>query len=170
MARASFWLISSFALMLTTNLHGAELDPAQKQLVGSWDLVSLENRGVDGKIYHPFGEHPVGRITYTEDGVMSAQIMHGERAVFETGDLYAGTPDEKAGAYDSYIAYYGTFKVDPAARTVSHHVTASLFPNWVGGDQVRFFELVDDKLILSTKPFDTHGTQVTAYVVWQRVK
>ncbi len=139
-------------------------------LIGSWDLVSLENRSEDGSVNRPFGEHPVGRLTYTADGLMSAQIMHGERATFKTAELYAGTPQEKVAAYDGYIAYYGSFVIDTAARKLTHHVTASLFPNWLGGDQIRFYELNGDTLTLTSKSFTAHGTQVTPHVVWQRVR
>ena len=81
-----------------------------------------------------------------------------------------GTPEEKAAAYASYIAYYGPFDVDPAAGTVTHHVIASLLPNWVGGDQVRSYRFEGDTLILSSKPFPAFDTEVTPHVVWRRVK
>jgi Lipocalin-like domain len=158
------------ALLITASLiANADTTTDAAQFIGSWDLVSLENRGADGSVHHPFGEHPVGRLTYTADGLMSAQIMHGERTRFKTAELYSGTPEEKVGAYDSYIAYYGSFAIDPAAHTLTHHVTASLFPNWLGGDQVRFYELVGDTLTLTSESFSAHGTQVTPHVVWQRV-
>ena len=131
----------------------------RENLIGSWDLVSLENHSANGKTFYPFGEHPIGRITYTA-----------ERKPFATGDLYSGTVDEKAAAYDSYVAYYGTVVVDPVAHTVTHTVTGSLFPNWTGGQQIRFYDLKGDELVLTTKPFHAQGTEVTAHVVWHRVK
>jgi len=137
-------------------------------LVGSWDLVSLENRGEDGSVHKPFGDAPLGRITYTADGRMTAQIMRDVRKTFATDQLYSGTADEKAAAYDSYIAYYGTYTVDAAKHTVTHTVEASLFPNWVGGQQQRFYTLDGEQLILSTAPFPAHGTVVTPRVVWRR--
>ncbi|MGH8595984.1 MAG: lipocalin-like domain-containing protein, partial [Gammaproteobacteria bacterium] len=73
------------ALLLLPNVTAAD-DTAK--LLGSWDLVSLENRGADGSVHHPFGTNPVGRITYTADGLMSAQIMHGSRQPFATATLY----------------------------------------------------------------------------------
>jgi Lipocalin-like domain len=77
--------------------------------------------------------------------------------------------DEKAAAYNTFIAYYGSFKVDTAAQSVTHHVTASLFPNWVGGDQVRFYQFDEDRLILRATPFPAFGTEVRPYVVWRKV-
>lgn len=168
-ARASTGLL----LALLVGGHGARAADSAADtaaLVGSWELVSLENRGADGSVHHPFGKAPVGRITYTADGRMMAQIMRDERQPFATSELYSGTQAEKAAAYDSYVAYYGTYAVDAATHTVTHKVTASLFPNWVGGDQQRFYALDGDALILSTKPFPAQGTEVTAHVVWRRTK
>jgi len=157
-------------LVLLLCLSHAYANDARAPFIGSWDLVSLENRGADGSVHQPFGAHPVGRITYTADGQMSAQIMHETRKPFAKADLYGGTPEEKAAAYASYIAYYGPFDVDAAAGTVIHHVIASLLPNWVGGDQLRFYRFEGDTLVLSAKPFPAFGTEVTPHVVWRRVK
>lgn len=156
-----------FVILLAATGTVRAADDAQA-LVGNWELVSLENRGADGSIHRPFGTAAVGRITYTADGRMMAQIMRGERPPFGTSELYGGTAAEKAAAYDGYIAYFGTFSVDAASHVVTHQVTASLFPNWVGGEQQRFYELAGDQLILSTKPFPAHGTEVKAHVVWRR--
>jgi Lipocalin-like domain len=167
----SLWSWGFLLLALSSPVFAAESDASQTMpLLGSWDLVSLENRGEDGSVHRPFGEHPVGRLTYTADGLMSAQIMHGERAKFKTAALYGGTPEEKVAAYDGYIAYYGSFVIDTATRMLTHHVTASLFPNWLGGDQVRFYELNGDTLTLTSKSFAAHGTQVTPHVVWRHVR
>jgi len=160
-----FALLGACALALTA--YAA--DPAAG-FIGSWDLVSLENRGADGSVHQPFGAHPVGRITYTADGLMSAQIMHETRVPFAGTALYGGTPAEKAAAYSGYIAYYGSFDVDPAAGIVTHHVTGSLLPNWVGGNQVRFYRFEGEHLVLSSKPFAAFGTEVTPHVVWRKVK
>ena len=142
---------------LTWNVVALAAD-ARAPLIGSWDLVTLENRAADGTVHKPFGEHPVGRITYTSDGFMSAQIMHETRTAFATAELYGGSSTEKATAYDGYIAYYGTFALDPVQHTLTHHVAGSLFPNWVGGEQVRFYRFeTPNTLVLTTHPFQAQG-------------
>ena len=162
-------MVCGLAFALSAGVISATELSDREQLIGSWDLVSLENRATTGEIFQPLGEHPVGRFTYTADGKMSAQLMRGDRVVFKTTELYSGTAAEKATAYDSYVAYYGSFEVDPALHKLTHHVAASLFPNWTGGEQIRFYELHGDELILSTKPFQARGKEVTAHVVWRRV-
>ena len=143
-------------------------DAADAALIGSWDLVKLENHASDGQVSKQFGDAPIGRITCTADGHMSAQILRAGRPPFADHDLYGGTPAEKRAAYDSFIAYYGSFEVDSANHVVTHHVVGSLFPNWVGGDQQRYYAISGDELTLSTKPFTVAGKETTARVLWKR--
>ena len=45
-------------------------------LIGTWRLISWENRSVDGqKISYPLGKDAVGYIMYNEDGYMFVAIM-----------------------------------------------------------------------------------------------
>jgi hypothetical protein len=164
----ALWALLFFAFASATTR--ADDTAVGAQFIGSWELVSLENRADDGTVKKPYGDHPVGRITYTADGRMSAQVMRGERQAFVNADLFGGTPEEKAAAYDGYVAYYGTFEVDSAAGVVRHHIAGSLFPNWVGGTQVRAYALDGDRLTLRTTPIAVDGQQVTAHVVWQRAR
>jgi len=157
-----------FFLLLSLAAIACRAGDARALLVGSWDLVAVENRGTNGEVERPFGDQPRGRITYTADGFLSAHVMHAERASFATGGLYSGTPAEKAAAYDSYIAYYGAYTVDAAARTVTHAITGSLFPNWTGSSQTRFYALDGDVLTLSTPPMERDGKEITVHVVWRR--
>jgi hypothetical protein len=156
------------ATLVVLAAPGASADAPRDRLIGSWELVAVENRGSDGSVERPFGAHPRGRITYTTDGFLSAHVMHAERAPFATPGLYDGTPAEKAAAYDSYIAYYGRFDLDPAAGTITHAITGSLFPNWSGSSQTRFYAFDGDTLTLSTPPMEKNGKAITVHVVWRR--
>jgi len=137
--------------------------------LGSWALISVENRRTDGSVEHPFGTAPIGRITYTGDGLLSAHVMRADRPAFAGQSLYGGDAGQKAAAYDSYIAYYGSFNVDPVAHTVTHRLTGSLFPNWSGSKQTRFYALEGDTLTLSTPTFKAGDKEISVHVVWRRV-
>jgi len=155
-------------LLLLLAACACHADDARTPLVGSWDLVAVENRGADGSVERPFGDRPQGRITYTADGFLSAHVMRADRPPFATGGLYSGTQAEKAAAYDSYIAYYGSYTVDATARTVTHGLAGSLFPNWSGTGQTRHYALDGDVLTLSTPPMERDGKPITVHVVWRR--
>jgi hypothetical protein len=136
-------------------------------LIGTWRLVSWENRSVDGQVSYPLGKDAVGYITYNQDGYMFVAIMSSYRLKFAAGDLLSGTPEEEAQAEETYVSYCGRY--DWRGDTVIHHVELSLFPNWVGVDQERLVELRENRLTLSTRPILLRGKQQTAHLIWERV-
>jgi len=140
---------------------------APDSLVGTWKLVSFEFRTADGQANHPFGPDPVGYIIYSEDGYVAVTFMHADRPPFAAGDLSDGTGDEKVAAIDTYLSYCARYEV--REESVMHHVVVSLFPNWAGIDQERFFELEGNRLLLSTPPILVAGIQQTAHLILHRV-
>ena len=121
-----------------------------------------------GKTVYPYGEHLFGILIYTPDGYMSALLMDPDRKRFASNDLKLGTEEEIKQAYEKFDAYCGTYTVDAEKGTVTHHVEGAKFPNWVGTDQVRYYELKDDRLqikaTIKMAGEDWHGT-----VVLQRI-
>lgn len=106
------------------------------RFVGAWELIDWRTTDGSGSVRFPYGENAQGQVTYSADGRMSAHLMR--------------PPEDPSGAPPQYIGYWGTFSVDEAARTVTHHVVGSDQANWIGSDQVRGFEFVGpDRLILS---------------------
>jgi hypothetical protein len=105
---------------------------------------------------------------YTENGYMSVSLMSANRPrIISAHSIRDGTSEEKLAAYDTYISYSGKYEVQ--GNKVIHHVEVSLFPNWGGMDQVRFFEFDGNRLSLSTPPLLLAGKQKTAKLIWERV-
>jgi hypothetical protein len=152
---------------------GAEpgLRLGQEKLIGSWRLLSFEARTSDGRVLFPFGHDVRGVLTYTGDGRMSATVAKAARQPFAINDQQKGTPEEYTAAVQTYISYLGTFDVDRATHTVVHHVEQSIFPNWDGQDQVRYYAFSDhgDRLEITTPPTPFGGATVVAAVVWERI-
>jgi Lipocalin-like domain len=136
-------------------------------LIGTWRLISWENRDADGHISYPLGKDAVGYIIYNEDGYVFVAIMRPERAKFAAGDLLSSTTEERAHAASTYVSYCGRYEF--RGETVIHHVELSLFPNWVGVEQERLVEVRGDRLTLSTRPMLFGGAQRTAHLIWERV-
>jgi hypothetical protein len=81
--------------------------------------------------------------------------------------MLGGSVEEQAQAAQSYLSYGGTYEIQ--GDKVIHHIEASLFPNWVGEDQVRFVDkLTKDQLVLRTQPYLTSGKIGTGYLAWYR--
>src|SRR5918995_6674430 len=84
---------------------------ASNPLIGTWRLVSWENRSVvDGEVSYPLGEDAVGYIMYVQDGYMSVAIMRPDRAKFAAEDLFGGGAEESAQAASTYVSYCGRYE------------------------------------------------------------
>jgi hypothetical protein len=141
----------------------------REDLIGAWTLESYVERPLDGAPdRHPLGEDATGLVLYTPDGFVSAQIMRQGRAPFASGYWFDGTAAEYRDAA-AYIAYSGRFEVDEAARTLTHAMDVSFYPNWIGQTQPRAVELEGDILRLSSmRPIRSGGVLVLSHLQWRR--
>jgi hypothetical protein len=108
----------------------------------------MEARGPSGEVTYPYGEKLFGRLIYTTEGFMSVFLMNPDRPRFASEDPLAGTREEIEAAYRGFDAYCGSFTVNMDRATVTHHIQASKYPNWIGTDQVRSFEIQNNRLKL----------------------
>jgi len=145
----------------------AQAAPAvRNRFLGVWRLISCERKSADGRLDYPYGERPVGRITYDKAGRMSAQLMRpGRRSTVTPGvSLIAGgaNGEEIREAVTGFIAYFGTFDLDEPTQTVIHHVQACLVPSWVGTDLKRTYRFNANRLVL------TASTTSVLELIWER--
>lgn len=149
--------------------------PVANRFPGAWRLVSVEGNpaGLPG-----FYDRPTGMIVYLASGQVIVQIAaKADRkpfAPFNQGRLKASA-EEKAAAFDSYLAYYGTYTVDPKAGTVTHHIEDYSVPGRRGSQNVRWFEFRgDDRLVLIPVEDGKGGTiackDATYKLLWERIK
>jgi len=133
----------------------------RKRLIGVWKLLSLDV-SVDDNVLHPYGEAPIGRLTYDDAGRMSAHVMKAgrESAIHDPDEIANASCDELRQIAEGYVGYCGTFTLDEGSQTVIHHVEACTLPAWVGTDQRRQYEFVGGLLVLSAG---------SAKVVWERL-
>jgi lipocalin-like protein len=178
----SYWILV-LALALTVCLYA---QPASAQvapktgaqiLLGVWQLVSAKDYRPSGAALDWMGNKPSGTIIYTAGGRMAVQFMRDPRATF-TGtsmwtsdgrDLLASvTPSEIRDAYTGYYAYFGTYSVDESARTVTHHIQASVRPEEVGRNYVRPFEFTGDQLVFRYPVSAADGERRTRVIIFTR--
>jgi hypothetical protein len=139
-----------------------------EQIVGAWSLVSYEVRAADEIVQHPLGADAVGLLIYGPHRHMTVQIMASDRQRLRAQSEGSQRLSELAAAAEGYLAYAGTYEVDEAARTVTHHVELSLIPNWVGRPQRRAVDLRADHLILTAEPSRFEGEMATPRLTWRR--
>lgn len=135
------------------------------RLLGAWKLVSMVTVAPDGTTVNTLGEHPVGQISYTPGGQMSAVLQHTERPVLSGATARDATDAEVVAAWRTFIAYFGSYSIDADAGAVVHHVQGAYLPSMVGTDQVRYFTFTGDLLTLRPPATATGSAEVT----WQKI-
>jgi len=139
-----------------------------EQLLGTWELVRWETSYDDGRTIYPMGEDAKGFIMYTTDGYMSAALFRGNRPNFETGEALTASDAEKVAGWDSYYSYGGPFEID--GDRVIHTVAHTIYPNWLGGTQVREISFEGEHMILTAPPQKTRRGTQNSRVIWRRPK
>lgn len=147
--RSCFYL----ALLLVSN-QATAMDNPYTQFIGDWELESYvvfpEQGSARDMDY-------VGYLSYDEHGNMAGLGMPRNlpQQVDNGGQNRAG------------FAYWGGVTVDAQNERVIHHVQGSpTQPQWVGGDNIRFYEFEGGLLKLSLK--DAEG-RVSATLTWRRL-
>ena len=138
-------------------------------LVGTWRLVSYEARASSGEIRYPLGQHLIGQLFYDQQGNMSAHVMRVDRATFISDDSGSGSDAEVRAAFEGHTSYFGTYTIDSSARTVTHHVHGSSYPNWIGHDQIRSYRIDGSHLVLSTPSILFRGESLEYILTWERI-
>lgn len=139
-------------------------------IIGAWKLILFEIQKENGEVIYPFGINARGSIIYTDSGYFSAQVMRPDRPRFTSGDQMKGTADEIKTNYEGCVSYYGPYEFDPENNIIIHHVEGSLFPNWEGYEQKRFFELSGNRLKLTTPSILWGGEEIIAMLIWERIE
>ena len=143
-------------------------NPTVSQLVGTWQIVSIEDTSTNGKVgpSAQFGPHPMGFLMYEADGHMCASLVNGDRPVWK--DSARATDAEKIAYYDTFIAYCGTFQLDSATSTVTHYPSVAWSPAFVGSTQPRPFKLEGNRLVITVT--GGMGEIQKRVLVWERAK
>jgi hypothetical protein len=137
-------------------------------LPGTWLLESRLDRAPDGKRHVDplLGEDPVALLIYDRTGHFSAQFMKRDRSTaVAAGPANARNNTQAQGGYD---AYFGTYRVDDAAGTVTQELMGSLSAGNVGMVLMRAMEVHGNTLVIRLETTAADGTPVVRTLTWQR--
>jgi hypothetical protein len=138
------------------------------KLVGTWKLISASSKTSAGdRIGAPYGPKPVGFLTYTEDGRVSALISYDGRKPLAVGSPALATTEQQAEAFKTFLAYAGRYTLDD--DKVIHSIEISSIQNYVGKDLVRSIRFQGDQITLVTPPTALNGKIQTVELIWQRL-
>lgn len=150
-------------------------DDLTRKFVGAWRLVSIEGNPPGRSLVY---DRPSGLIIYDPSGHMCVNIaLKADRKPFApyAKGLLTATTEEKAAAFESYAAYFGTFTIDAHAGTVTHHLEDNLVPGRQGTDNVRWFEFQGDNRLYLIPIEDGLGgvlarKDASFKLLWERLK
>lgn len=116
-------------------------------IVGTWKLKSFvrEVAGT-GERYNQMGEHPDGYIMYSADRRMLVLFVSAD----QPRPHCEPTDDERIKLHKGMLAYGGTYTLSPGK--VVHHVDIEWDGRRLGTDQVRFYSINGDMLVIKTEP------------------
>jgi lipocalin-like protein len=167
----SLLMLATICFAQTKPRSGEDRSGIASELVGTWRLTSIEEKQANRGVVDPpqWARNPVGIIIYDAKGNIAVQIMNSGRVKFTSQSSDKVTVEEKAAAYDGYLAYFGTYEINEKEGFIIHHLKGHLSPNPVGTDFKRDFEYLGDRLILSTAP-TVKGEKRIRRFTWERVK
>jgi hypothetical protein len=163
-------VLALFALLCRASAQPDRPSSVPPELLGTWRLVSYVGEEVaSGARSDVMGAHPTGYINYGRDGRMIVIIAGSDRRK-PAGPI--ATPEEAAALMRSLLAYAGTYTLDTAARTVTHHIDVSWDESRTGESHVRAYRLEGDRLTLITQPSrdPATGRKTVRTVTWERLK
>ena len=144
--------------------------PDRERILGTWKLVSYVGEDVaSGARADVMGPHPSGYIEYGRDGRMMVITVGSDRRK-PAGSV--ATPEEAKALLTSLLAYAGTWTLDTAAHTVTHHIDVSWDETRTGEAHVRSYRFEGDRLTLTTQPSrdPATGKPTVRTVGWERVR
>ena len=125
-------------------------------IVGVWRLAETSAKGDDGAAMHPpYGEDPRGLLVFYADGRMMSVLCDSRKAL-PPGDTVR-----------EYMSYCGNYTWD--GKTLVTRVDASAEAKRVGGEQTRFTQFRDGRLVLTQKPREWQGRTQHRELVWERI-
>jgi hypothetical protein len=140
---------------------------AENSIIGTWQLTGFSLIVLDTKETSRL-DHPTGYIQFSPGGHMVMFLTAGELKPPASGSY---TDAERADVHRAIVgAYAGTYTVD--GNKVIYHVLTSWRPEWIGRDQIRYFEINGTNLTITTAPLISSrtGQTITATLTFDRVE
>jgi hypothetical protein len=137
----------------------------KEAIVGSWSLVIDDAVKPDGAHAPNFGPNPMGLAMFGVDGHFSVQIMRAGRPKFASNNRTTGTADENKAAVAGSNAFFGTYTLNEADKTLTLRIEASTYPNLEGTQQKRTITSLTAGDELTWNNPATHGE-----VTWKWIK
>jgi hypothetical protein len=147
----------------------AQQKTLKDQIVGNWSLVSWEQTYRDGRKDQAFGASPKGINTFDPNGHFTIIFLRPDLPKLASNDRIAPTPEEAMAVAKGVIAYFGTYTVDEAEKSISLKFDATSFTNQMAQQpQKRVVTSISADELKYRNPTSTSGGQIE--IALKRVK
>jgi hypothetical protein len=153
------WFLAVCMMVIT---GGASAQTA-KDFAGVWSIVSITVEGAEKKS-EPFGPNPMGTASYDGSGRFAFMVMRSDLPKVASNNRVTSTPEESQKIVHGSLAYYGTFTLNEAEKSVTMQVEGATFPNWIGTSPKRLYAISGDTLTI-TNPTPSGGGGVLTVVL-----
>jgi hypothetical protein len=139
------------------------------KIIGIWTLKSREDVDAEGQILiDPFlGRDPIGILCFGPSH-FSAQFMKRDRSEEENLSERVQAKNNTA-ALNGYDSYFGTYRVDETAGTITTHLEGSISRINIGKTFIREARVVGNELIIQLKTTSVDGRAITRTNTFSRV-
>jgi hypothetical protein len=137
----------------------AQQKSLKEQLIGTWTLVSNVQTRPDGSKLEPFTTNPKGVWTFDANGHFTTITLRPDVPKLASNDRLKLTPEEAMKIALGVIAYYGTYTVDEANKTLSLKIDASTLMNQLGIEQKRVVTSISAEGLEMRNPSGVEGSQ-----------
>lgn len=145
----------------------AQSKTLKEQIVGAWTLVSWIQTRPDGTKNYRFGNNPKGVNMFSPAGRFSLIIMKADLPKISSNDAMKPTAEEAEAIVIGSIAYYGTYSVDEAAKSLTLQLDGTTLTNQLGIPQKRNINSISADEMHYSNPTGVGGTGKID-VVWKR--
>jgi hypothetical protein len=168
MDRRSILTIGAAAgLGLLPRAAAAQQKTLKEQIVGTWTLVSWVQTRANGTKNYRFGSDPKGVNMFSPTGQFSLIIAQANLPKISSNDPLKPTVEEAQAIVRGSIAYFGTYTVDEATRTVSMKLDGTTLTNQLGVPQKRIIDSISANEMRYSNPTAVGGLGKIE-VAWKR--
>lgn len=106
----------------------AQQKTVKEQLLGTWVMVSNVTMRPDGTKVDTFGPNMKAMATFDSSGRVVSVTTRSDLPKFASNNREMGTAEENKAVVQGSIAYFGSYSVNEADKSLTYQIDGATFP------------------------------------------